>query len=218
MRKFILRFLRLILGLFLYALGIVITMKGNIGYSPWDVFHAGISNTAGITMGMASILTGLIIITITALLGEKFGIGTLLNMLLIGIFFDMIVKINIIPMVTSLALGIVVMIIGLFVIAFASYFYIGSGFGAGPRDSLMVSLSRKTKLPIGVCRSTIEIFVVILGYVLGGMVGIGTVIAAFAVGVCVQLVFKLLKFDASKIKHETIKDTFSTFISREETI
>lgn len=215
MKNFMIRFSKLIFGLFLYALGIVITIKANIGYSPWDVFHAGLSETVGITMGMASILTGFVIITITAVLGEKFGIGTILNMFLIGIFFDLIMWSDFIPTADSLIFGFAGMIIGLFVIAFASYFYIGSGFGAGPRDSLMVSLSRKTKLPIGICRSTIEIIVVSMGYLLGGMLGAGTILAAFSVGFCVQFVFKLLKFDAAKIKHETVKDTYLYLLSNE---
>ncbi|MBK5246353.1 MAG: hypothetical protein JJE49_03670 [Peptostreptococcaceae bacterium] len=208
MKKTILRLVRLIFGLFLYALGIVITIKANIGYSPWDAFHSGISNTIDITMGIASIMTGLVIIMIAAIMGEKIGIGTILNMFLIGIFFDMINNSYLIPTTDNFIIGIGSMMIGLFVIAFASYFYIGSGFGAGPRDSLMVSLSRKTKFPIGVCRSAIEVFVVIIGYFLGGMVGIGTVLATFAIGICVQIVFGILKFDVTKVKHETLKDTY----------
>lgn len=82
--KLSLRFCKLILGLFLYALGIVLTIQANIGYGPWEVFHVGISAVTGISIGTASIIVGLVIVFITILMGEKIGIGTLLNMLLIG--------------------------------------------------------------------------------------------------------------------------------------
>ena len=211
MRQFYMRLLRLIWGLFLYALGIVVTMNAHIGYAPWEVFHVGIAKTTGISIGTASIITGVIIGIIGVLLGEKLGLGTILNMILIGVFLDIILGFNIIPVASNLISGIIMLIIGLFIIALASYFYIGSAFGAGPRDSLMVALTRKTRLPIGICRGTIELLAVIAGWKLGGMVGIGTVIATFVIGFCVQTTFKLLKFDATDVKHETLDYTYKMF-------
>jgi uncharacterized membrane protein YczE len=202
---------RLTWGLFLYALGIVVTLKANVGYAPWDVFHVGVSKIIGISIGNASIITGVIIGIIAVLLGEKIGLGTILNMILIGVFLDMILLFNIIPDANSFLFGVIMLIAGLFIIALASYFYIGSAFGAGPRDSLMVALTRKTRLPIGICRGIIELIAVFVGWRLGGMLGIGTVISAFAIGFCVQITFKVLKFDATKVKHETLNRTFSQF-------
>jgi uncharacterized membrane protein YczE len=186
-------------------------MNAHIGYAPWEVFHVGLAKTAGMSIGTASIITGLIIGIIGVLLGEKLGLGTILNMVLIGIFLDVILKFNIIPLASSYLFGIIMLIVGLFIIALASYFYIGSGFGAGPRDSLMVALTRKTGLPVGVCRGIIELLAVFVGWRLGGMLGIGTVISAFAIGFCVQTTFKLLKFDATKVKHETLDQTYKMF-------
>lgn len=216
MRQFYIRLLRLIWGLFLYALGIVVTMNAHIGYAPWEVFHVGIAKTTGISIGTASIITGVIIGIIGVLLGEKLGLGTILNMILIGVFLDIILGFNIIPVASNLISGIIMLIIGLFIIALASYFYIGSAFGAGPRDSLMVALTRKTRLPIGICRGTIELFAVIAGWKLGGMVGIGTVIATFVIGFCVQTTFKLLKFDATEVKHETLDYTYNRFFKNKK--
>lgn len=102
------------------------------------------------------------------LLGEKLGLGTILNMLLIGVFIDLLYGANIIPVTDNFIVGLLMVILGLFIIAFASYFYIGSGFGAGPRDSMMVALNRKTGLPVGVCRGTIELLAVFVGWRLGG--------------------------------------------------
>jgi uncharacterized protein len=212
---FFLRLLRLIFGLFLYALGIVITLKAYVGYAPWDVLHVGLAKTTGMSIGLASILVGILIVVVAFLLGEKLGVGTILNMILIGVFLDIILKMNIIPAMDNFVWGVVMLIVGLFVISLATYFYIGSGFGAGPRDSLMVSLARKTKLPIGLCRGTIEVIAVVVGWKLGGLVGIGTVIAALAIGICIQITFRILNFDAKKIEHQTLTETYkSLFINR----
>ena len=210
MRQYYFRMIRLIWGLFLFSFGIVVTMKAHIGYAPWDVFHVGLAKTIGVSIGTVAIITGIIIGIISLLLGEKIGLGTILNMILIGVFFDLIYELPLIPLANNLALGITMLMIGLFIIALASYFYIGSGLGAGPRDSLMVAITRKTGLPIGVCRGVIELFAVLVGWALGGMVGIGTVLAAFAIGFCVQITFNLLKFDVTKVQHETLDYTYKT--------
>jgi uncharacterized membrane protein YczE len=208
------RILRLLLGLLLYSLGIVITMKANIGYAPWDVFHVGASNVIGLSIGITSILAGIIIGIITILLGEKLGLGTILNMLLIGIFLDIIMALNIIPKSSNFIVGLIMLIAGLFIIATASYFYISSGFGAGPRDSLMVALTRITGFPVGLCRGSIELLAVLIGWQLGGMLGIGTLLSAFLIGFCVQITFKMLHFQVTSVKHETLDQTLHFLFSR----
>jgi len=210
--KFLFRILRLIFGLFLYAIAIALTVQANIGYMPWDVFSAGVAKQVGITLGMASIVTGLIFVLIAVLLGESIGLGTILNMILIGVFLDFILNLNIIPKMTTFISGILMMTIALFVVAQATFFYIGSGFGAGPRDSLMVSVARITNLPIGLCRSLLEFLAAILGWLLGGSIGLGTLFSAIMIGVCVQTVFALYKFDAKEIKHESLKDSFNRIL------
>jgi uncharacterized protein len=117
--------------------------------------------------------------------------------------------------INNFVFGIILLISGLFIISLASYFYIGSAFGAGPRDSLMVALTRKTGLPIGLCRGIIEIAAVLVGWRLGGMVGIGTIISAFAIGFCIQTTFKLLKFDAKEVKHESLDQTIKMLFRRQ---
>ena len=205
---FFFRFIRLISGLFLYSLGIVFTLRANIGYSPWDVFHVGLTKATGITIGMASILTGAALVLIVVMLGERVGMGTVINMLLIGVFLDMILKLGVIPLAEGLVTGVFMLVLGLFISAFATYFYISSSFGAGPRDSLMVAVTRKTNFPVGACRGAVELAAVTVGWFMGGMVGIGTIISAFGIGFCVQVVFWLLKFNVEEVKHETIPQTF----------
>jgi len=208
LKAFVLRILSLLFGLLLYAIGIVLTIKANIGYAPWDVFHVGLSLTTGMSIGLASIITGIVIAILVTIAGEKIGIGTLANILLIGIFIDLIIFLDLIPLVRNFGIGIAVLLAGLLVISLGSYFYIKSAFGTGPRDNLMVVLNRKTKLPIGVCRSIVELIATTVGWFLGGMVGIGTIISVVAIGFFIQMTFAVFKFKAAEVKHENILQTF----------
>ena len=211
MNKFVTRFIRLFLGLFLYAVGIVLTMKANIGYASWEVFHAGLSTVFGIQIGTVSILVGLVLCVISLLAGEKLGLGTLCNMIFIGLFMNLLLGLDLLPTLSNFYLGVLQMVVGLFVISTATVYYISSGFGAGPRDSLMVVLTRKTKLSVGTCRSGLEILVVVIGALLGGSFGIGTILAAVLIGFCVQITFKLFRFDPTTVVHENFMDTFRNF-------
>jgi uncharacterized membrane protein YczE len=206
LRLALLRISRLFLGLFLYATGIVMTINANLGLGPWDVFHQGLSKTIGITMGQASISMGVIIVVMNYFVGEKLGWGTLCNMLFIGIFMDFLMFNNLIPIYENTILQVVMMLGGMFVIGLASYFYIGAGLGSGPRDGLMVMLTKKTGKSVRFIRNCIEITVLIAGYFLGGFVGVGTIIIALSIGYFVQLAFKLFKFNVKTVTHRYIED------------
>ena len=208
MKQLLIRFLNTAIGLFLYGLGIVITIKANIGYAPWDVFHAGLAGKIGLSLGIVSILVSTVLVIIIAIFKEKLGLGTISNMIFVGLFIDTFFPY--IPKAENPVIGTIMLIAGLFIISIGSYFYIKSAFGCGPRDSLMVVLARRTKLPVGLCRIMIELSATISGWLLGGMVGFGTVISAFAIGFCIQTVFRLLKFDVTSVKHETLSDTYAT--------
>ncbi|WP_206460308.1 YczE/YyaS/YitT family protein [Anaerovorax sp. IOR16] len=203
------RILRLIFGLFLFSLGTVLIMQADLGYGPWEVFQSGLTNVLPLTIGQATILVSIIIVLLDLFLKEKIGIGTLLNMLLIGFFMDWILFSSLIPLATTIIMKIVLLISGLFTIAFGSYFYIGSGFGAGPRDSLMVSIRRYTGLPVGVSRGILEFSAAMGGYFLGGPLGLGTIVTAFGVGICIQIVFHLFSFETTQIEHEDLAETFN---------
>jgi len=208
-QSFLVRLLSILIGLMLLALGVVITIKANIGYAPWEVFHVGLANTIGLTIGVVAIITGIVIVIIVTALGEKVGFGTLVNMVLVGVFIDVIIMLDFIPTANNFVIGITMLTAGMFIISFASFFYIRAAFGAGPRDSLMVVLARKTKAPIGLCRFMLELSITLIGWFLGGMVGIGTIISAFAIGVCIQITFSVVKFDVTAVKHETLSTTLS---------
>ena len=211
-----LRVTRLFWGLFLYALGIVLTIRANVGLSPWDVFHQGLTLHLNVSMGTANILVALVIVIATVWMKEHVGFGTLSNMCSIGLFMDLLM--NLIPEMQSFFPGVAMMIGGLFVIALASFFYIGAGYGAGPRDFLMVILIKRTGKPVGFCRGAVEGSALLFGWLLGGYAGIGTLISAFGVSLAVQLVFTLLRFDVKKIHQESFRESclrFKAFLSSE---
>ncbi|NLZ90915.1 MAG: hypothetical protein GX918_03240 [Clostridiales bacterium] len=198
--------IRLFAGFFLNSAGIVMTINANIGLAPWDVFHQGLSKTFGITIGQASIGIGIIIVIINSLFREKVGWGSLGNMLFIGVFVDLLMLNHIIPEFENLVLRVLMMFSGMFVIGVATYLYISVGLGAGPRDGLMVALTKRTGKSVRLVRNTIETVVVIIGYFLGGSVGVGTLVMALTIGVFVQLAFQLFKFDVKKVEHRFIDE------------
>ncbi|WP_313339733.1 hypothetical protein [Sedimentibacter sp.] len=210
MKNYLKRTVRLLFGLFLYSLGLILSVHANIGLAPWDAFGMGVSYITGISYGNVSILTGIVILIIVAgFLKEKIGLGTILNTILIGVFFDLIQSIHLIPVMTNFFLGILMLLSGQVIVSLATYFYISSGMGSGPRDTLMVAMSKLfPKVPIGAIRGSIEGTVLIIGFLLGAKVGIGTVIAVFGISFILQATFKLLKFDIKAVVHENIFETF----------
>lgn len=206
MNKILLRILRLFTGLFTYAVGIVFTINANLGLSPWDVFHKGLSNTIHITMGQASIFVGLALIIFDTIFGERLGWGTLCNMFFIGFFMDFLMLNHYIPVTHSILNGVLMMLCGMLIIGIASYLYIGAGLGSGPRDGLMVALTKKTGKSVRLIRTIIEASALIIGYALGGYIGIGTFIMALITGYFVQFAFKIFKFDVKAVKHRFIDE------------
>lgn len=212
--QFMTRVMKLILGLFLCSFGIIIMIRGGVGYSPWEVFHVGIAKTVGLSLGTVTIGVGIVVVSVVFFMGEKLGLGTLANMILIGLFIDWIDSFHFIPSASNKVAGLGMFAVGMSIAAFGTYLYIASGFGAGPRDSLMVAVTRRTHLPVGVCRAMIEVSVTVLGYFLGGMVGVGTIFCAFLLGPMLQGIFRIARFDPEEIRHETLADTWRSLRQR----
>lgn len=200
------RFIRLFIGLFVCSVGIVMTINANLGLAPWDVLHEGLSKHINITMGQASIVIGIIFVILDIILGENLGWGTILNMIFVGIFMDILMLNNIIPIAHSVITGIIMIISGMFVLGVGCVLYIGSGIGSGPRDGMMIALHKITKKSIRLIRTIMEIGALLAGYLLGGTVGIGTIISGIGLGYIMQFSFKLFNFDTSKIKHRYVID------------
>jgi len=201
-----LRFVRLLGGLVLSAFAVCLTIQANVGLGPWDVFQQGISKKAGITFGQASIMVSVVLVIINILLGEKIGWGTLIDMVSVGLFIDLILFSHILPSCRTMVSGILMICAGILLMGFAVYVCISSGLGCGPRDGLMVGLVKKTNRSTRLVRSCIEVTVLAVGYLLGGSVGIGTVIYALGVGFCIQLAFKICKSEIREIEHRFISE------------
>ena len=192
---------QLVFGLFLYALGHVLTIKANLGVTPWYTFHMGVSMKTGMTLGTTIIMTGFIIVLLNLFAKQKIGIGTILNMCLIGIFVDLQLSSGLIPESNSFLLSLVFIFLGMHAIAIATWLYIGAGLGAGPRDGLMVSVMKWTGKPVGIVRTVMELTVLIIGILLGGKLGVGTPLIALLLGPVCQWTFKLVGFDVKGIEH-----------------
>lgn len=210
MKKYLFRIVKLIWGLLIFAIGVVLSMNANIGFAPWDVLHSGFANQLHISIGAGIIIIGLIIVGIVLVFREPIGLGTLANMILVGTFTQIIMSLNIIPKNTTgnIFVGGGMMLVGMFLVAYGTYRYVHSGFGAGPRDSLMVIVARKTGWKIGVCRYVVEALVIALGLILGGRAGFGTALGIVFISLSVQLVFKMMGFVPHEVDHENFKDTF----------
>jgi uncharacterized membrane protein YczE len=206
MKQMILRFLRLFIGIFVCSVGIVMTINANLGLAPWDVFHQGLANKVGITIGQATIVVGVFFVILDSFLGERLGWGTLFNMIFIGLFIDILMINNIIPICQSFISGLIMMVSGMFIIGIGCYLYIGAELGSGPRDGLMVALTKRTNKSVQFLTNFIQMFALVGGYFLGGYVGIGTLITALCFGNFIQLAFKVFKFDVSKTNHRFIDD------------
>lgn len=210
--------IRLVIGVILCGSSTVFMLNSNLGLLPWDVFHQGISNITKMTIGQANIAVSFVIIFLGIALGEKVGIGTIVNIIVVGKVIDIINDINIIPVANNIFTGIVMLIIGMLVMGYGCYLYMGCGLGCGPRDSLMIGLSKKINKPVKMIKTIIEVTALIIGIILGGKFGIGTVISALGVGVFMQIIFKLNNFDAVQIKQKSIIESFydiKTYIYKE---
>ena len=206
MKKMIFAFLRLFVGYFVCAIGMVMTINANLGFAPWDVLHQGIGNVTGLTIGKTSIVLGFLIVIIDIFFGENIGWGTIFNMIFIGVFVDIIMINKLIPTFDSFIPSLLMMFLGMLILGYGCYIYIGAGLGAGPRDGLMVALTKKTKKSVRFVKNSIEILAVIIGYFLGGSVGIGTAIMSILGGYFFQFAFKTVNFNLSELNHRYIMD------------
>jgi len=208
MKNYVKKFVRLVFGLFVFAMGVLLTIQANIGLAPWTAFSMGIHYKTQLSLGNVMVISGLLIFVLDIALKEKIGFGTLLDALLIGKFIDLFESTKIIPMATAFWPGLGMLLLGQLIISLGSYFYIGAGLSCGPRDALMVGLGKRLpRVPIGAIRGSIEGTVLVIGWLLGAKVGLGTVISVFGIGFILQFTFKLLRFDVRAVMHESFADT-----------
>ena len=184
------------------------TLQANLGYSPWDVFHQGLGKHFGLTIGVTGILVALVIAVISVFMKERIGIGTILSTLVVGIGIDVVMFWEWVPLMRTFISGILLMICGFFVASVGTFLYLGVGYGAGPKDALMVVLTKRSGKPVGLCRCCVEGAALFTGWLLGGYAGVGTVIYMFGIGIVMQIVFSIFHFDVKKVHHESCYETW----------
>ena len=194
-RQFVWRLVVIEVGLFVFAFGNCLNIQANLGYAPWNVLSQGVALHTPLTIGRATVVTGLALILFSLLLNVKPGLGTLLNMFFIGYFTDLILDWRVIPDATQW--GIVAQItlttLGVLVTGIGSGLYIKAALGAGPRDSFMLALTRRTGWRVSIARTVTEWSAALVGVALGGPIGLGTLIFAFGLGPSVELGFRLFR-------------------------
>ena len=185
------RWLSLLFGLVLFAAGIVMILESKLGLSPWDVLNQGVSKHTPLSFGQANIAIAVVVLVIGLGLKAPVGRGTVANALFIGVFVDRLIAIGWVHDLSheGLVVRIVLLFAGIALIGVGSGFYIGASFGAGPRDSLMLVLSERSHIRIGLVRAGLEGCALVVGFALGGKVGLGTLAFAVLIGPAVEASF-----------------------------
>ena len=182
---FLRRFTQLQIGLFLYGLSIALMVRAELGLNPWSVFHQGLSDVTGVSMGLVVNGVGLLVLLLWIPLRQKPGIGTVCNVLLIGTVADLCLRV--LPPLEGLWLKVVFLVVAVVLNAVATGAYIGAGLGPGPRDGITTGLLRVTKWEVRWVRTGVEAAVLALGWLMGGTVGVGTVLFVLTTGPLLQI-------------------------------
>ena len=207
-KSIFLGWLRIVLGLLVFSLGIHLTIRADLGVAPWDCLGMGIANKTPLNYGLSMTLTSVIILLIDVLMKEKIGFGTVIDALLTGNFVQLYNDIDPFPAPESVVFGILIILAGLALMAVGQYFYMSAAQCCGPRDSLLVGLGKRMKrLPIGAVQVLLWGAALLAGWLLGGPVGIGTVVSTFGSGIVMQAVFTAIRFEPRDVEHRGIFET-----------
>lgn len=187
------RLVQLFVGLALYGVSLAMMVLGDIGLAPWDVLHSGVTEHVPITLGQAVVLFSFVVLVFWIPLREKPGLGTIANALVVGMSADATLAVFDAP--DNLPARIALMAGGVLLCGLATALYIGAQLGRGPRDGLMTGLHRRTGLSIRLVRTVLEVTVVVIGLLLGGVLGLGTVVFALTIGPIAQWLMPLFLVD-----------------------
>jgi len=202
-------------SLFVNGFGIYLTIQANLGAAPWDVLNLGISKTLGILYGNASVAVSLTILAIDVLMREPIGIAMFIDATVVGKSVDFFNWLHPVPKCSSPLVGVPVMLLGLVILAYTQFTYMAAALGCGPRDTLLVGLAKRVRrIPIGAVSIALLSSATFVGWLLGGPVGVGTLICAFAAGPIMQLAFRTVRFDATGIRHQRLRDSLKVFLSQ----
>ena len=196
------RIVLLLVGLALYGAGCAIMVRAGIGLDPWTVFAQGVSLQTGIGIGWVTNIVGFLVLLLWIPLRQKPGVGTLANILLVGT--SMQATLAVFPAIDGFALQVLVFLLGMMLVAVASGLYIGADFGPGPRDGLMTGLRARFGWPIWAARLVVEASVLLAGWLLGGTVGLGTIIFALGIGPLVHRTLPLFDLRRRRDARRTV--------------
>jgi uncharacterized membrane protein YczE len=202
-------------SLFVNGFGVYLTIQANIGAGPWDVLNIGVSRSLGILYGNASIAISITILIIDIIMREPIGIAMFIDALTVGKAVDFYNRLNVVPACKDPVTGVLVMIAGLIVLAYTQFTYMSASLGCGPRDTLLVGLAKRLdRLPIGLVSILLLGTATLIGWLLGGPVGLGTIICAFGTGPVMQLAFKTVRFDPKTIRHQNLRRSARVIFGR----
>lgn len=191
-RVFLGRFIHLNLALIIFSGGISGMLVANIGVGPWDVLHQGLAEVTGISIGIIMVIVGLLILGASvAFLQVKPGLGTVLNMVMVGLWVDVWIASGLIPVGQQLLDGTIIYVIALLVTSAGTGLYLSAGLGAGPRDGFTLGLARVTGIQVRTARTLLELSALVSGWLMGGKIGLGTVLFAFTSGPLMQLSIRM---------------------------
>ena len=206
-RKILLEWLKIVLGLLIFSFGVHLTIFADIGLAPWDCLGMGISYHTPLNYGVAMTLIALAVLGIDLLLKERIGYGTIIDALLTGNFVQMFNSLNPFQRGGGIWTGILIMLTGFVFMALGMAVYMKSEQGCGPRDALLVGLGKRMpRIPIGIVEVILWAAVLLIGWLLGGPVGIGTVISTFGAGLVMQLVYTVIRFEPRDLKHRDVAE------------
>lgn len=207
-KTIILGWLRIVLGLLVFSFGVHLTIYANIGLAPWDCLGMGIAKHTPLNYGLSMTCIALTVLLIDILLKEKIGFGTIIDACLTGNFVQAFNYLNPLSENTNTYLGIAVMIVGFVFMALGMWIYMKAEQCCGPRDALLVGLGKRLpKIPIGVVEVMLWAVVLLGGFLLGGPIGIGTLISTFGAGIVMQFVYNVIRFEPRKLKHGSAAET-----------
>ena len=204
-KQILLQWLQIAFGLLVFAFGVHLTIWANIGLAPWDCLGMGLSLHTPLNYGLSMTVMAVCILGVDLLLRERVGCGTIIDALLTGNLVQMFNDLNPFPLNQRLGAGIAVMLLGFVFMALGMWLYMRCEQGCGPRDALLVGLGKRlSRIPIGFVEILLWGAVVLLGWLLGGPVGIGTLLSVFGAGLVMQLVYSLIRFEPRSLRHRGV--------------
>lgn len=212
-KQIILEWLQIAAGLAVFSLGVHLTIFANIGLAPWDCLGMGVAKHTSLNYGLSMTIMSVFILILDLLLKERIGFGTIIDALLTGNIIQFYNDINPFPMNESLPAGILYMLAGFVLMAVGMRIYMAAGQCCGPRDSLLVGLGKRMPhIPIGAVEIIIWAAVLAAGWLLGGPVGIGTLISTFGAGAVMQMVYSLIHFEPRQIRHRSVSEVLKILL------